>query len=506
MARRYWGASWRSTGRPDHPPLVCTGRMKNAMRLTAVDETGVATGLKRGQGLAEARAVCPALDAVIADEAADRRFLEGIADWCDRYTPLVAIEGREGLFLDITGCSHLLGGEELLLRDILKRLFEMGLDARGAISSTPGLSWAMARFGGNGTVSEGHAKSVPASFPVAACRLPEETVLALRKMGLKRVGDLLAAPRAPLVRRFGPLPLLRLDQMLGREDEPISPRRPVADLSVERCLAEPLQCEEVILQLVQRMAVTLKSELEARCQGGRRFELLLFRVDGRVFRIGVGSSVPLRDPTGIAALFSERLVALHDDLDTGYGFEILRLNVLQAETLHRMQSDFTGSAPVETALATFVDQAVARLGPDCLMRPVLQESHVPERASLLLPAADLMEIVSPGVEQRETGTGRSTKARRPIRLLKVPEIIEATAEAPEGPPMSFRWRRCLHRVRRAEGPEKLAMEWWIDGEEAPARNYFQVEDDEGHRYWLFREGAYVSNAEMPRWFMHGVFA
>ncbi|MDI6837922.1 MAG: DNA polymerase Y family protein, partial [Rhizobiaceae bacterium] len=178
----------------------------------------------------------------------------------------------------------------------------------------------------------------------------------------------------------------------------------------------------------------------------------------------------------------------------------------QVETLHRMQSDFTGSAPVGTALATFVDQAVARLGPDCLMRPVLQESHVPERASLLLPAADLMEIVSPGVEQRETGTGRSTKARRPIRLLKVPEIIEATAEAPEGPPMSFRWRRCLHRVRRAEGPEKLAMEWWIDGEEAPARNYFQVEDDEGHRYWLFREGAYVSNAEMPRWFMHGVFA
>ena len=476
------------------------------MRLTAVDEIGVAMGLKPGQGLAEARAICPALDAVIADEAADRRFLEGIADWCDRYTPLVAIEGREGLFLDITGCSHLLGGEELLLRDILKRLFEMGLDARGAISSTPGLSWAMVRFGGNGTVSEGRAKSVPTSFPVAACRLPEETVMALRKMGLKRVGDLLAAPRAPLVRRFGPLPLLRLDQMLGREDEPISPRRPVADLSVERCLADPLHCEEVILQLVQLMAVTLKSELEARCQGGRRFELLLFRVDGRVFRIGVGSSVPLRDPTGIAALFSERLVALHDDLDTGYGFEILRLNVLQAETLHRMQSDFTGSAPVETALATFVDQAVARLGPDCLMRPVLQESHVPERASLLLPAVDLMEIVSPGVEQRETGTGRSTKARRPIRLLKVPEIIEATAEAPEGPPMSFRWRRCLHRVRRAEGPEKLAMEWWIDGEEAPARNYFQVEDDEGHRYWLFREGAYVSNAEMPRWFMHGVFA
>lgn len=476
------------------------------MRLTTVDEIAATIGLKSGQSLAEARAICPSLDAVISDEAADRRFLEGIADWCDRYTPLVAIEGREGLFLDITGCSHLLGGEKLLLEDILKRLFQMGLDVRGAISSTPGLSWATARFGSNGTISEGYAKSVPASFPIAACRLPEETVLALCKMGLKRIGDLLAAPRAPLARRFGSLPLRRLDQMFGREDEPISPRRPVAELSVERRLAEPLQYEEAILQLIQRMAVTLKLELEARCQGGRRFEALLFRVDGKVFRIGVGSSVPLRDPIRIAGLFSERLVALHDELDTGYGFEILRLNVLQAETLDRMQSDFVGSAPVETALAVFVDQTVARFGPDCLARPVLQESHVPERASLLLPVSDLMEIVSPENGQRESGANRPVQARRPIRLLKVPEIIEATAEAPEGAPMSFRWRRCLHRVRRAEGPEKLAMEWWIDGEEAPARNYFQVEDDDGHRYWLFREGAYVSNVEMPRWFMHGVFA
>lgn len=478
------------------------------MRLTALDEAAEAIGLKPDQGVAEARAICPQLDVIAADEAADRHFLEAIADWCDRYTPLVALDGNDGndgIFLDITGCAHLFGGEKTLLDDVLRRLFQLGLDARGAVSSTPGLSWAVARFGDGEVIAEEDAVSVLAPLPVAAFRLPEETVLALHKVGLKQAGDLLAAPRAPLARRFGPLLLQRLDQVLGREDEPVSPRRPVAELSIERPLAEPIQGKEDLLHLVGQMAMTLKSELEARGQGGRRFELLLFRVDGRVFRIIAGTSMAIRDPARIAALFSERFTALHDDLDVGYGFEILRLNVLQAEAHDMVQADFSGSGPVDTSFAVFVDQAMARFGPDCLARPVLQGSHVPERASLLLPATG-MEEAALADAGRPAGSAPPLRAARPIRLLKNPEPVQAMSAVPEGAPMSFRWRRAQHRVRRAEGPERLAAEWWIDGEEAPIRDYFRIEDEAGRRYWLFREGLYDPDAEMPRWFMHGVFA
>ncbi|MDI7863087.1 DNA polymerase Y family protein [Rhizobiaceae bacterium n13] len=498
MARRRWGLSWRSAGRPEHPPLVCAGRVKNAMRLTALDEAAEAIGLKPGQGVAEARAICPALDVIAADEVADRQFLEAIADWCDRYTPLVAFDGVDGIFLDITGCAHLFGGEKALLDDVLKRLFHLGLDARGAVSSAPGLSWAAARFGASGVIIADDALGVASPLPVAALRLPEETVLALQKVGLKQVGDLLAAPRAPLARRFGTLVLLRLDQMLGREDEPVSPRRPVADISVERRLAEPVQGEEDLLHLTRQLATTLKSQLEARDQGGRRFELMLFRVDGRVFRIVAGTSMPVRDPVRIGALFCERFAAVHDDLDAGFGFEILRLNVLQAEAYAAVQADFSGAGPVDTSLAAFIDQAVARFGPDCLAQPSLKESHVPERASLLLPAA--------AARSDEVVPAAPFRAARPIRLLKTPEPVEAMAEVPEGAPMSFRWRRCFHRVRRAEGPERLAAEWWNDGEEAPTRDYFRIEDEAGRRYWLFREGLYEREPRLPRWFMHGVFA
>ncbi len=208
----------------------------------------------------------------------------------------MAIDGKDGLFLDITGCAHLFGGEEALLEDILIRISRLGLDVRGAISSAPGLSWAVARFDDSRVIPPEAMEEALAPLPVASLRLGEETVAALQKLGLKRVGDLLAAPRAPLTRRFGAQLLLRLDQAVGLNEEPISPRRPVAQLSVERRLAEPVQAEADILQLAHQLAETLKPGLEGRGVGGRSFELLLFRVDGAVFRIAAGASQPLREP------------------------------------------------------------------------------------------------------------------------------------------------------------------------------------------------------------------
>ncbi|WP_281029351.1 Y-family DNA polymerase [Rhizobium sullae] len=482
--------------------MVCSGRFNNAMRLTALDEVAERIKLKKNQGVAEARAIFPLLDVIEEDPAADRRLLEGIADWCDRYTPLVAFDGKDGLFLDITGCAHLFGGERAMLKDILSRLFHLGLDVCGAISSSPGLSWAVSHFGSGGVIEADEMEHVLAPLPVAALRLEEETVEALKKLGLKYIGDLLCAPRAPLARRFGAQLLPRLDQALGAEEEPVSPRRPVASLSAERRLIEPIGTEEDILAVTAQIAASLKASLETRGAGGRAFELVLFRVDGSVFRIPVGASQPLRDPKHIASLFCERLQAIHDDLDAGYGFEILRLNVLRHDPFDAAQGDFEGGRQKEMSLATFIDRVSARLGTDCLQRFQLRESHVPERAVTAIPA---MEDLA-ARRKAEEGNSFPSRSERPLRLFARPERMEALlAEVPDGPPQVFRWRRMQHRVATSEGPERLAMEWWIDGADAEARDYFRIEDDAGHRFWIYREGFY-GHALPPRWFMHGIFA
>ncbi|MDQ0318142.1 protein ImuB [Pararhizobium capsulatum DSM 1112] len=470
------------------------------MRLTALDERAEAIGLRKHQGLTEARALYPQLEIEEESPAKDRDLLLSIADWCDRYTPLVAQDGDDGLFLDITGCTHLFGSEEALLEDVLRRLFVIGFDVRGAVASSPGLAWAIAHFGRGGVVKqEENVRNVLFPLPIQALRLETSLVASLSKLGLKRIGDLAIAPRAPLARRFGTRLLQRLDQALGREEEPISPRRPVANLSAERRLAEPIVSQEDILYLTTRLAASLKRGLEARGVGGRRFELVLFRVDGKVLRIAIGASQPLRDPERISRLFSERLAAIHDDLDAGFGFEILRLNVLSQEDFNARQGDFAGKEQSETSLPDFIDRVSARLGPDCLHGFFLQESHIPEKAAVAIPAAANLrmrtpiDVTPPSVE-------------RPLRLLKHPEPMEAyTAGVPDGPPGTFRWRRTLHRTARSEGPERIEPEWWNNPQDARVRDYFRLEDEQGYRFWIYREGFY-SDGVPPRWFVHGIFA
>lgn len=476
------------------------------MRLTALDSHAQALGLKRGQGLAEARAICPSLTVVEEDQAADKRFLEALADWCDRYTPLVSLEGKDGLFLDITGCAHLFGGEDAMLQEILMRLEQMGMEVRGAISSAPGLSSAMARFGTGRVIGEDENEQALAPLPIAALRIPDQTVQALAKVGLKQVGDLMEAPRAPLARRFGPELLLRLDQAMGLDEEAISPRRPVAQLSCERKLAEPIQAEEDILELAAQVAQSLKPNLEARGVGGRMFELVLFRVDGKVFRLCASASRPLRDASRIARLFTERLKGVHDELDAGFGFEILRLNVVQHEPFDQAQGDFDGDDRKHLSLADFVDQVSARLGAQCLQSYQLRESHLPERAILAVPALGIAGKPVPMAEASPLMDKALDGKERPLRLFRHPEPLEAYAvEVPDGPPIRFRWRRLTHRVCKAEGPERLAAEWWIDGEDAPTRDYFRLESETGQRFWVYRQGLYDQVAN-PTWFMHGIFA
>lgn len=501
VLRRRLQRSWRCLPATPVPPLVVSHRDRSAQRIVALDEKAERLGLRRGMGIADARAMHPGIEVIEAEPEADRRLLEALADWCDRYTPLVAIDGTDGLFLDIGGCAHLFGGEKTMLDEMLTRFFHQGFDVRAGLAATPGAAWAAARYDGAAILAGGSEAESLTPLPLAALRLDAGAQAALASVGLRTVGALLNAHRAPLARRFGSGLLLRLDQALGHVEEAVSPRLPVAALSVERHLAEPIGLMEDVEALVSLLAASLKQDLERRGEGARRLELALFRVDGAVSRIAVSTARPLREPALLGRLFHERLDVLGDSLDPGCGYDLVRLSVLVADRLAPRQGDFDGSpADAREDLATLADRIGARLGGQVLLQPVAVASHLPERAVAMQPFAEPPERVAPGT------AGGFADVERPIRLLREPEPVLASAEVPDGPPISFRWRRALYRVARSEGPERIAPEWWQAAADAPDRDYFRVEDEAGRRYWLFREGTYGPPDRPPRWFVQGVFA
>ena len=498
------------------PPLVIVAKIKSAMRIVALDEAALHLGLEPGQPLADARAMIPTLDAIDEDAADDAELLAAIADWAERYTPLVALDPVDhgGLMLDVTGCAHLFGGEEAMVADMLARLEVQGFAARAAIAGSPGAASAAARFTTRTVVAPEETPAMLAPLPLAALRLDQETVSALDRVGLKRIGQIIEAPRPPLAVRFGSLLLRRLDQALGREEEAIGPRRPVAALIAERRFAEPIALEEDIAATLASLAATLALSLEQRGEGARAYELTLFRVDGAVRRIAVGASRPVREPGLVLDLFREKFAGLAEEIDAGFGFDMVRLSVPVSAEAAPAQVDLAGDAVGEADLGRLIDRIGARLGPERVSRIAHGDSHIPERAEV---RADIAEPAA-GDGSRGSGTprpGATLRAStwpldsdgpidRPLRLFARPEPVEATAAVPDGPPLHFRWRRALYRVARAEGPERIAPEWWRDAD-ALTRDYFRVEDSTGHRFWLFREGLYGRETTAPRWYLHGVF-
>ena len=501
-------------------PLVIYGKRGNAELIVAIDDAAERLGLHTGLALTQARAMHPALQAIEEDAEADASLLEKVADWCLRYTPLAAFDAPDGLLLDIGGCAHLYGGEAALVSDLGERIARAGFAYNIAIAGTIGAAWAAAHFGAPGSYASGEERVLLAPLPLSALRLPADTVAALARVGLKRVGDIVDLPRSPLTARFGGELLRQLDRALGYEHEPLNPRLPVAPYVAEQRFAEPIAREEDVLAILTRLAGRLQFALERRGDGARRLELTLFRTDGEVRRIAAGTSRPLRDPAQIRALFVERLAALADAFDPGFGFDMARLSVLVAEPSPPEQIGIGGgkdAAEVDRQVDQLADRLSARLGSRRVRRLIAQDSHIPEIAAASVPAQAALAAADAGWpafrQFRAEADLVADLAPRPLRLLQRPEPIEAVAEVPDGPPLRFRWRRALHEVIAAEGPERIEGAWWSE-HGGPARDYFRVEDKSGLRFWLFRSGLYrdlmredlAQGAAAPTWFLHGTFA
>jgi len=489
-------------GRSCSSPLAVAAKRGNVEKLVAVDAAAERLGLRPGMALAQARAMHPGLAVIPQDRTPDICLLGEIADWCQRYTPLTTVEAPDGILLDIAGCAHLFGGEQALIADLAERIAGFGFTLRAAMASTIGAASAAARFSAATIIAAGDEQSFLAPLPLAALRLPGEIVSALARVGLKRIGDIIELPRAPLAARFGADLLRQLDRALGRESEPLVPRLPVAPYVAEHRFAEPIAREDDVLAVTERLAARLKTLLERRGEGARRIELVLFRTDGVVRRIAVATSRPVRDVPDIRALFVERLASLADALDPGFGFDLVRLAVLTAEPRPPEQIDLTGgSDPAD--LDRLVDRLSARLGSRRVSRLVAHDQHLPELAATTIPAQAAVGEAAGWAAFRQYRFAVDLSPRPP-RLFARPEPIEAIAAVPDGPPVRFRWRRALHEVIAAEGPERMEGAWWNE-EDGAARDYFRVEDSCGCRFWLFRAGLYRARAT-PCWFLHGLFA
>jgi len=492
----------RKTGAArDEWPLVVVARVKSALRLVHMDQAARGLGLMPGLTLADARARVPELWIEDDDPQADSRLHARLAQWCDCYTPLVGADGGDGLLLDITGCAHLFGGEAGLRADITARLYAFGFHARSALAGTPEAARALARFSQGGIVPEGGEAEAVRPLPVVALGIESDPVRALARAGLKKIADLADRPRAPLAARFGVDLLDRLEGVLGEKIHPISPRRPLVEKQVEQLFPEPIGRTEDMLAALQDLAGRLTVLMEQDGEGGRLFEASFFRADGKVRRIAVSTARPLRDPSLVARLFSERIESLTDPLDPGFGFDSIRLAALVRQARPATQAGLDGREAAGEKLAELVEHLAARLGEERIVRFEPQGSHIPERTACLRRAQ-----ASPSEESIWARSAAGEPPLQPLRLFDPPQPVDALAEVPDGAPMRFRWRRVTYEVAAAEGPERIAPEWWRREERPLTRDYFRVEDRDGRRFWLYREGLFGDEAQHPRWFLHGLFA
>lgn len=470
-------------------------------RLAAVNPHAAALRLNAGELLADARTRVPSLQTRPAQPEKDRAALTNLAHWCTRFSPYVAPwpeederAGASGLTLDITACDHLFGGEAAMLHNIVASFARLGFTARGAIACSIGAAHALSKFGRDSEtiVPDCKIAETIAPLPVSALRIPEKTAATLKHLGLKTMGHLLPLPRAPLTQRFGKLLNDRLDQSLGRAGESFTPLVPYAPYRASTVLAEPISTQEHILKLAQKLAGDLAPTLERDGKGARGLNLTLFRVDGETTELSIRLARPSRDAERIVKLFALKLDALAEEFDAGFGFEAARLDVTEADRMPPQQTAIAADPDrdADEKLSLLIDHLGSRLGLENVLRAHTCDTHIPERAFVMKPAA------------QPSAWDEEDIPMRPLLMLPCAEPAEVTAVVPEGAPLQFRWRGVPYQVAHAEGPERIRPEWWRD-HESRTRDYYTVEDEEGRRFWLYRDGPYGKGT---RWFVHGVYA
>jgi protein ImuB len=480
----------------DGRPFAVYAKSANAFTLVAVDAGAAKAGLFRGMSLADARAIAPDLAGFEAEPEADARLLDRVASWADRFTPIVALDPPDGLFLDVTGVAHLFGGEASLLEEAKAGLQKRGLSARLAIAPSAGAAWASAHFDGPRLIASDRLLEALSPLPVAALRLDAPAAALLARLGLKTIGHVAAAPRRSFSARAGEQAMRRLDQAMARTTEAFRARRPLPRAYAQRRLVEPLLTLDGVLVAVEAVCADLCRTLEKRGCGARLLRLSLYGVEGRPRVFPLGLTGPERDAGVMLRLLRERLRVEAEKLDAEFGIEIVRLEAVEIAPIDLRPSSLVAAAERDLeAEARLADAIAARLGRAAIGRIAVRDAHAPDLGNMPMTPEKAQSVASP-----PDGT-----MRRPLTIFQNAQPIEAVASVPDGPPARFRWRRVLREVARAEGPERIDAPPF-PGATAKPRDYYRVEDASGRRYWLYREGLYGETADRPQWFLHGLFS
>lgn len=466
---------------PDH------GRMM----ITAASRLAQKEGISKGMIVADARTLMPALSVFDDKPCRNKKLLERLAAWCIRYTPVAAVDLPDGIILDVSGCAHLWGGERPYLKEIITRLKTAGYDVRAAIADTVGTAWAIARFGQVTAVVETNCQAQALlPLPPAALRLTADILIRLQKFGLYRISDFINMPPTALRRRFGEELLCRLNQALGKTTEIIEPVQPAEEYHERLTCLEPLVTAAGIEIALKRLLEAICRRLLQQEKGLRTAVLKGYRVDGKMEQVAIGTNSPSHNTAHLFKLFEPKIAGI----SPGMGIELFVLEAPRTEDMPaRQQSIWTGNCGLEdTGLAELLDRLSNKMSGHCIHRYLPAAHYWPERA--IHPAAALTQ---------KADIDWQVERPRPAHLLPVPEPIEVTAPVPDYPPMLFRYKGRLHIIKKADGPERIEREWWL--EDGPHRDYYSVEDETGQRYWLFRSGHYAAD-KPPRWFIHGFFA
>lgn len=522
----------------------------HGLHVAAANKAACAIGLTEGLAFTDAKARAPNLRHQDIDRVADAKALEALATWMIRFAPLVAIDGRDGVMMETTGCDHLYGGETAMMREVANILTREQIPHHIGLASTQVAAAALARGASGQILPEGSEKDGLADLSISLLRLSNEAETLLRRFGLNRIGQLYDINRKALARRFqskssADAVLLKLDQALGYRRDPLKPLRPAPAKRVELKCPEPIATSKAIAIGLEDLTAKLCTDLKRFGQGARHFILIAYRSDGTLVSVDISTARPVNTSNHIIRLFNERL----DGIDPGYGIDLLMLEASRTgpmdESAIALSGDLAARDTDPVALSALADRITAKLGEGVVKVTAFQASHRPDRA-----------------EQKCTFQGNLPKrpafntqaGPRPLRILRQPEHVQVLAEVPEGPPLRFVWRRVARKVVKADGPERIAPEWWMytapppaaaPQEDAPrkwltpkfdpradaaliaktrsdfeqmqtaetvknlprARDYYRVEDEMGRRYWVFREGLYKDGrGGPPGWYVHGLFA
>ena len=487
---RYLRTDWFTRRHPhlSNIPFVLASPDHGRIIITAANHPARQEGINIGMAVADARAIVSSLEVMDDMPELPAKLLSGIAGWCIRFTPVVAIDPPDGLILDVTGCAHLWGNESNYLTEILKRLKGYGYEVRAAMADTIGAAWAIARYGDKTIVDPGNQMQALLLLPPHALRLDPGIVERLVKLGLRQLSSFISLPRSALRRRFGEEILQRLDQASGQEEEFLLPVQPLQPYEERLPSLEPIVTATGIVIALERLLHSLCNRLQKEEKGLRASVLKCYRVDGKIGEIRIGTHRPSSSPKHLFKLFESKI----NSIEPALGIELFTLNAMQVEDLPASQEELWNmSGMKEASFSELIDRLAGKLGPNKIQRFIPDEHYWPERS--FKPASSIHEKLQLQWEFTRP---------RPIRVLSTPEAIEVTAPIPDYPPMLFRYRGKLHKIIKADGPERIEQEWWLQN--GQHRDYYNVEDEEGCRYWLFRSGHY--GTESYQWFIHGFFA